>query len=654
VKELTADKPNQLQLESWTGAKTIPIPSKQLKCYISGDLVRDTEHERNLQRMAQRLVQEYDFEFEQLDRYFSVQLGSRHYYPDIVAYEKNVPRKKEAIRLAVEIETPDIDPTDPTHGIGQVLSYMQMLPQCKYGIWYNGLLQSAFYKEKDGEQPVEINDIPPYGMYIEDIERPNFGQLRAASELRSVFKRSHNYIAGNQGLRKEAAFQELLKLIFCKALDEKYSSAIQFYVTNNERKERPERCASRINTLFDRVKTIHTTIFDKEENIKLNPSVLAFVVSQLQHYTLLNTDTDVKGEAYEEIVGGNLRGDRGEFFTPRNVCRAAVEMVFYTFPKDKWDDLCAIDPACGTGGFLIATINFLRRYYYRIESEKWEEVQVVLARVEERIKSYCERNLHGTDINPTLARATQMNEVMNGNGHGNVFPANSLKMPSEWNQEKSKIELGMFDVLFANPPFGTKIRVIEPSILENYDIGHIWEKKDGSWVQTTRLRKSVPPEQLFMERSVQLLKPGGRLGMIVADHILTNPGLEFIRQWLLENTKVIARIALPTDTFQPFTGTKSHLVLMERKKNSEKGFGTVEYQSFGAIAQKVGHDQRGSPIYLKTPEGDELLVEIEKNIIKVTQGVRTEEREKVLEKVVNDDMPAITETFKKWWDDNAR
>ena len=647
-------RPLQLFLERWTGEKTILIPPKKLKCYITGKLVNDTGHERNLQRFAQRLVREYNYEYDQLDRKFSVQIGSKHYFPDIVVFHRGAMRKRENVCLVAEIENGGIEPSDPKHGTSQVKSYVQMLPRCKYGVWYNGNQQISFYKEKPGEEPVTVNDIPPYGLEIDDIERPDFGQLRSASELRSVFRRCHNFIAGNQGLRKEEAFHELLKLIFCKALDESLSTRVQFYVTNEERRERPERCLSRINTLFERVKTVHEAIFEEEELIKLDPGVIAYVVSQLQHYTLVNTDTDVKGEAYEEIVGGNLRGDRGEFFTPRNVCSAAVEMLLYTFPRSQWDELMVIDPACGTGGFLIAVINFLKRRFFESELEKWGDVAVALKQAEERTRVFCERSLHGIDLNPTLARATQMNEVMHGNGHGNVFPANSLKPPSEWRQlGKPVIELGKFDCLFTNPPFGSKIPVTEPYILEKFDLGYIWGKNNGRWSRTNRLRKSVPPGQLFVERSVSFLSPGGRLAMIIADHILTNPGLEFIRQWILENTKVIARIDLPGVTFQPFTGTNAHLVILERKKERERGLGTVEYESFGTIAKDIGHDQRGNPVYLRTPEGDVALVEVEKDIIRVVKGKRMEERARIIEKVINDDMPVIVNSFKRWWDEHG-
>lgn len=329
-------------------------------------------------------------------------------------------------------------------------------------------------------------------------------------------------------------------------------------------------------------------------------------------------------------------------------------MLFYTIPEAQWDELVIIDPACGTGGFLIAVINFLKNQFSEMEFEKWGDATLALTHTAERLKDFCERGLHGIDINPTLARATQMNEVMHGNGHGNVFPANSLRLPSEWVQvDTPRLVLGEFDLLFTNPPFGSKIPIMERSILRNYELGHIWEKKNGIWSQTNRLRKSVPPGQLFVERSVNFLKPGGRAAMIIADHILTNPGLEFIRYWMFENTKIIARIDLPGETFEPFTGTNAHLVILERKKKDELGVGTVDYESYGAISNKIGHDRRGQIVYLRTPDGNEILQEVEKDIIRIVEGKRVEERVILTEKIIDDDMPFIVSSFKKWWDENG-
>jgi type I restriction enzyme M protein len=126
------------------------------------------------------------------------------------------------------------------------------------------------------------------------------------------------------------------------------------------------------------------------------------VVGQIQSYYFLETDFDVKGAAYEEIVGANLRGDRGEFFTPRNVCSLAVEILFSTYQEQKWKELRVIDPACGTGGFLMAILNYVKALFYAEELRKWDSEETAMARTSERVRLYCERNVYGVDINSLL------------------------------------------------------------------------------------------------------------------------------------------------------------------------------------------------------------------------------------------------------------
>ncbi len=198
--------------------------------------------------------------------------------------------------------------------------------------------------------------------------------------------------------------------------------------------------------------------------------VLAYLVSQLQMYSLLESDIDVKGRAYEEIVGSNLRGDRGEFFTPRNICCMAVAMLAPTEKK------LVLDPACGTGGFLSTAMNHVIEKIRSAEMVKWgNNLKRAEDAVKGRIRKFAERFIVGMDFNPELVKASKMNMVMNNDGAGSLFQVNSLEAQATWEADlvKRKV-MGRVDILFTNPPFGSKIPVTEPSILEKYDLGHIW------------------------------------------------------------------------------------------------------------------------------------------------------------------------------------
>lgn len=429
-------------------------------------------------------------------------------------------------------------------------------------------------------------------------------------------------------MSKTNAFHELLKVIFCKAHDEKYSSHVRFYVTDEERRNDPESCQNRINGLFEEVKSEHQTIFRPDEQINFSADVLAFVVSELEPYLLLSTASDVKGEAYETIVGSNLRGDRGEFFTPRNVCQAGVAMAFHTVPRSKWSSVDVIDPACGTGGFLISVIDLMKRSFVENQEAKWDNKETAYREGMDQLQTYCENHLSGIDLNPELVRAAQMNEVMHGNGHQNPFPGNSLDYPETWSDGSA--ELGKYDLLFTNPPFGAELRIERENILRQYDLARQW---DGV-VKKPKLQKSVPPQQLFIERSVQFLKQGGVAAIVAPDGILTNPGTRHIRHWLLQNTRILACIGLPRETFEPYTPTKTHLVVIQKRKQKVADPSSLTEKSFMTAAKVIGSDKRGEFIPLRTPEGEKIL-------------------NASAEEIVNDDLPAIVKAFRGWYDDTV-
>ena len=173
----------------------------------------------------------------------------------------------------------------------------------------------------------------------------------------------------------------------------------------------------RIIPLFSKVRERYPFIFDGDDQIKLEERVVAYLVSELQYFSLLDTETDVKGDAYEELVGANLRGDRGEHFTPRNVCDMAVRMAMGLFDPKDLTSLRVLDCCCGTGGFLVSWLNNLYAVLLEQEESRPRRNKIPAAeRARQRVNQVCTRNLFGLDINPNLVRTCQMNLVLHGDG----------------------------------------------------------------------------------------------------------------------------------------------------------------------------------------------------------------------------------------------
>ena len=188
--------------------------------------------------------------------------------------------------------------------------------------------------------------------------------------LRTAFRRCHNFIHGNEGMPKDAAFWQFLYLIFCKMYDERARrDRRRFWAGPQDQFTDAGRLLirKRIEPLFGEVKQEYKAIFSGSEEISLSDRALAFMISELSKYEFSRIDVDAKGAAYQEIVGTNLRGDRGQYFTPRGAIRLVVEIL------EPREDERLLDPACGTGGFLVAA---LARRMERFREE--EQVRTVI------------------------------------------------------------------------------------------------------------------------------------------------------------------------------------------------------------------------------------------------------------------------------------
>jgi type I restriction enzyme M protein len=657
----------------------IVIPEGKICDYIDQRLRNDTPEEYVRQTIEKRLVNEHKYPKERIRVEYTLHLGSNKPRADLVIFPKDCTNfSQDKVHIVIECKKETTEPQSKKDGIGQLKSYMNICANCEWGMWTNGKHKEVWRKIKNERGDwdfIEYNDIPSVDGSTEDINRPKRNTLKSAVEdnLLFVFKTCHNHIYATDGLQKQPAFFELLKVIFCKIEDERnVPTPLEFYATSEERSNPDGQLTvkNRISKIFERVKKKYGKIFDENDQIKLQPRSLAYIVSELQRYSLLNTHIDIKGKAYEELVGSNLRGDRGEFFTPRNVTKMTVEMLM---PKESEK---VFDPSCGTGGFLVTAMNYVISVLkekmvkeFGKPEDRWSDDEKQLVR--SRIAEIAATNFFGFDLNPDLVKATKMNMVMNNDGSGNILPTNSLLPPHEWADEfrtklsealgipKTQItshkSIGFFDVIVTNPPFGSKIQIKDSHILDQYDLGHFWERDGKAWRKTERLPSSVPPEQLFIERCLQFLKPGGRMGIVLPDSILGSPGLGYIRQWLIKNTYIIASIDLHPDTFQPKNSAQTSVLILQKKTQAEidkeeKSGRMRDYNVFMVMIEKIGHDKRGTYLFKRDQHGNEIWVPEDNNVTELgttADGTRTATAISRV-KVLDDQTPLVPNIFAKW------
>ncbi len=645
------------------------VPEGKVADFLTGAFVADTPEEYVRQNLEKALVRQYKYDPRDCKPEFPIKVGVSRKRADIVVFQAGEEHRQEHIRLLVETKRSGTNSTNRKEGVDQLLSYMAACVNAEYGLWTNGDEHLCFAKRpnKTGFTFDPIIEVPAFGQSEEDAQRPKRKDLKPATadNLLFAFRRCHNYIAGSEGKQKPEAFWELLRLIFCKIEDER-SGLVNFYVTPTERASATMAgpAKTRIQNMFtEKVVKKYPTIFQTGETIDLRANTVAYVVSQLQSYSLLTSPVDVKGIAYEEIVGSNLRGDRGEFFTPRNACRMAVTML------NPQPDERLLDPACGTGGFLITAMNHCLDIVEQQERSQWADPTV--GTDEERNELFTQRTeylrerVNGLDLNPNLVRAAKMNMVMNNDGAGGLWQADSLQNPHAWSEKAAAaVPFGSIRVLVTNPPFGANITIDDEDVLNQYDLAAMWDQEDdGTWSMrldrhgNKALQKSQPPEILFIERCVQLLEPEvGRMAMVIPNGILNNPALGYVRQWLTRNTQILAVVDMARELFQPKNDTQTSMVLLRRLSAEERAAANengLDYPLFMAIAEKIGHDKRGNTLYRRTETGDDVLVVRSDTIIEIDPDTGEERLGMVelQERLVDDELPEVADAYLRWASD---
>jgi type I restriction enzyme M protein len=343
------------------------IAPDTLVCTLTGELVPDRSEERVLQSLIEQLHREYRVDLADMSRDVKVpclDAAGKKRTPTIgiAIYEHGKPHDQSNIIRVVLVGKTSAKGSDASvELLDLVLSNLSEDRAEEFGVWTNGKDMTFRMRTYDSATgfPVgtELTDFPAPDETLDDLNDADRRPLRVAAgdSLLRAFNHCHDYLS-THGLRDEKAFWQLLYLIFAKILDEQQSKRL-FFVGATERNtpEGQQRIATRIHTLFNHVKDAFKDVFDGYERLEPNDRALAYVAAQLARFDLLSTDTDAKGMAFEAITSHTLKQKKGQFFTPRNVIRMMVDMI------DPKPGMLILDPACGSGGFLIVALNHARR-----------------------------------------------------------------------------------------------------------------------------------------------------------------------------------------------------------------------------------------------------------------------------------------------------
>lgn len=575
--------------------------------YLTGRWIRSAvkEHKEAVNVFTKKLIEDLGYSKGQIQTIpqFRVKVspsGQEKYPVDIVVFN-NEKKNYDNVFMLIECKQPE-----RKDGKKQLDIYLNLVPSVELGVWFNGREHLYLWKTRNAKTKKwewkEIPDLPKRGQRVQDIGMYKRKELKKPKNLKIVFDGIRHHLAGNiTGItRDEAIAQEIINLLFCKIYDEINTSPngeVRFRVGVDEDKVRAKE---RIVDLFEEVRTEYDDVFEQGDRIKLDSDSIVYIVGELQKFAITEADRDAIGDAFEVFIGPALRGGEGQFFTPRNVVNLVIKIINPQLGE------YIIDPACGSGGFLIIALEHI---WSKLEEEA-KEKRWSKEFLGNKKREHASKYIAGIDKDSFLAKVTKAYMAIVGDGRGGIFCENSLLPLSEWNSKtKHKIELDKFDVLITNPPFGAKIPVRGEKTLEQYNLGFKWRynKEIESYEKTNQLYDKQPPQILFIERCLQLLKDGGRMAIVLPETYLHARNSEHILQFL-EQYKILHVVDLSHDTFRPHNNAKTVVVVLEKSKS------TTTQQIHFSIAKTVGHDHTGRVLYKIDPKTNTRTDEIDDDI----------------------------------------
>ncbi len=423
---------------------------------------------------------------------------------------------------------------------------------------YGNPQEFRFHKGGVNEKGEAVSDISPV----------------AREDLISAIKKCHQTLWGGGRLSPPSAFGELCKLIFVKISDEQKprpdGEPYEFQIKTHEPSA---TLAARINALYDEQKKKDPEVFT--ESIKIDSRVLRTVVSHLEAINLNQTDLDVKGVAFEQFMDGFFKGDFGQYFTPRPIIEFCVRMMK---PEEDSD---VLDPACGSGGFLLHSLDYMRNkaeIYYKKGTVEYFNYW----------HDFAEKHLFGIEINDEIARVAKMNMIVHDDGHTNVISHDALDSIEKMHERNAGFDENRFDLILTNPPFGSKVSLEEKPYLSSYELGKVTDAKGKD-----KPRKNQSSEVLFIERIYQFLKSGtGKAAIVLPDGILTNSSMQYVRDFILKKFQLLAVVSLPQCAFAHFgAGVKASIIFLRKRNADEKP--DENEAIFMASPELIGYDATG-------------------------------------------------------------
>jgi len=369
--------------------------------------------------------------------------------------------------------------------------------------------------------------------------------------LESMFLRLEELVLANSG---EDEFEEVFKLLVARLRAERSGHPERF-----QRRETRQGTFREIVRLLREAERQWPGILPPKCEPRLSPEHLEVCVEALAKHQVGSTNLEVLDSFFEFLVARAAKGAKGQYFTPRHVVEFCVRML-KPLPSET-----VIDPACGSGGFLFHTLNYVKREH----------------------GATCQPRLWGFDIDPLALRVAKALMVFAGDRESQLHRLNSLLRPTDASTPTIEtlarsLRRGHrgFDVLLTNPPFAGEVR--ERGFLDTYEL--------------SKGRDKVERDVLFIERCLDLLRPGGRMAMVLPHNKFAAEGYSHVREHILQRGRVLAVVGLGRNTFLPHTHQKASILFLQKHEQRVTGMDDT-HPIFFAISEKDGKNSRGQPVF---------------------------------------------------------
>lgn len=534
-----------------------------------------------------KLNRYYKYPFDRIETEKSINFGREIHKKsaDIVVYKKD----KITPYIIIEVKSPTEE-----KGIDQLKSYLNA-EGCEIGVWSNGNDRIILYRNYPNNFEDTLSDIPSVDKTIDDLLEEN-KTLNDFTDpdvnLKRTIEIMQELVLANAGVD---VFNEVFKLIYAKLYDEIQAEKRESKEVYFRKYKEPSRTYAEINKLFKGAIDKWPGIFYEQEIIRLSAEHLSIVVGELEKARLFGADLSVIDEAFEYLIPEVAKGKKGQYFTPRHVINMAVKML------DPKPEEYILDPAAGSGGFLISAMNWVNEKYLENENA---------------IQEYAQKHLYGIDFADETAKVSRALMLIAGDGRTHLFKLNSLD-PREWQGDNEEKEMARselrrrlyksgdydqdeenkktfknfdFDLVLTNPPFAGEIK--DQGLLRQYFFG----KKNG------KLVNNIERHILFIERVLDMIRPGGRIAIVLPQGVFNNTNMQRVREFLFDKARILAVVGLHGNTFKPHTGTKTSVLFLKKWQKDEKILNN--YPIFMAVSQKGGKDNSGEYVYKKDANGE--------------------------------------------------